>query len=187
MVVALGVGTAVVHTSLNDQAFIADRLSFYDFPTRLNGKTFQAEALTEGELDILKPDDYFLGRYQHDDGSNVGLYMVYYEEQSEGSALHSPRVCIPGGGWEIVDETVRAVSLGVDGSQLAVNRVVIQKGELTQVVYYWIDQMGRTYTNEYLARISLLKSATLNNRSDGALLRVNTIVHDATLQPPTRN
>ena len=38
--------------------------------------------------------------------------------------------------------------------------------------------MGETYTNEYLARASLLKSATLDQRSDGALLRVNTLVRD---------
>ncbi len=171
------VAASVAAVTFNSTAFVPDRLSFYDFPTRLGDKQLYAKGLGLGEIEILRPDDYFLGDYVSDSGDLVGLYMIYYEEQKEGSALHSPKVCIPGGGWEIVDENIRVISLGVD-VEVAVNRAVIQRGEITQVVYYWIDQMGVTYTNEYLARASLLKSATLKGRSDGALVRVNSVVHD---------
>ncbi len=179
------VAAAVLAVTLNSTPYVPERLSFYDFPTQLGNKALRTKSLSQGEIDILRPDDYFLGDFVSDAGDLVGLYMVYYDEQKEGSALHSPKVCIPGGGWIIADESVRAVALGPN-SEIEVNRVVIRKGELTQVVYYWIDQMGQTFTNEYLARASLLKSATLNNRSDGALVRVNTVVHDGDFEAADR-
>lgn len=177
LAVAALVTTSVLALTFNGTSYVPDRLSFYDFPTRLGERLLDPRSLSAGEIEILRPDDYFLGNYSSDAGDTVGLYMVYYAEQKEGSALHSPKVCIPGGGWEIRDEQIRSITIS-DQLTVSVNRVIIHKGEVTQVVYYWIDQMGVTYTNEYLARASLLKSATLNSRSDGALVRVNTVVHD---------
>ena len=169
--------SAVAYSQVTYDSYIPERAQFNEFPSRLVGRSMQPQALSAGELEILKPDDYLLANYSTGTDSDIGLYMIYYREQKEGSALHSPQVCIPGGGWTIVDDTVHSIELS-DGSLLAVNRVIIQKGDVSQVVYYWIDQMGVTYTNEYLARASLLKSATFDQRSDGALLRVNTLVRD---------
>ena len=75
-------------------------------------------SLDRGRLEILKPDDYLLANYSTGTDSDIGLYMIYYREQKEGSALHYLR-CIPGGGWSIVDDKVHSIELS-DGSRLAV-------------------------------------------------------------------
>lgn len=169
---------SVIYLNVSRQAVIPEREAFSNFPMRINNQNVNLSSLEPEVLDILRPDDYFLGSYSDRQSNPIDLYMVYYAEQHDGSALHSPRVCIPGGGWVIEDESVIDFKLRGAQSTQAVNRVVIRKGEFTQLVYYWIDQMGVTFTNEYVARASLLKSAVLQNRSDGALVRVNVLVEN---------
>ena len=60
--------------------------------------------------------------------------------------------------------------------ELEVNRVVLQKGEYKQLVYYWFQQRGRTITNEYLVKWYLFWDALTKNRTDGALVRLATPV-----------
>jgi EpsI family protein len=60
--------------------------------------------------------------------------------------------------------------------QIAVNRVVIERGDLKQVVYYWFDQRGRVLTNEYLVKWYIFWDSLTRNRTDGAMLRLTTPV-----------
>ena len=90
--------------------------------------------------------------------------------------MHSPRSCIPGDGWEIESLSRRPVE-GIavpGGGALTVNRVVIAKGDLRQVVYYWFAQRGRHLTNEYLVKWYFFIDGLTRNRTDGALVRLVT-------------
>ena len=104
----------------------------------------------------------------------INLYVAYYGSQRTGAAIHSPRSCIPGGGWEITDLTQIELSnaLGMEG--LFVNRTIIQLGDQRQLVYYWFQQRGRTFTSEYMAKWYLFQDGITMARSDGALVRLIT-------------
>ena len=56
------------------------------------------------------------------------------------------------------------------------NRVVIQKGDQKQIVLYWFKQRERHLTNEYLVKAYLLWDAFSRQRTDGALVRLATLV-----------
>ena len=56
--------------------------------------------------------------------------------------------------------------------------MLIQKGEVRQLVYYWFQQRGRVITNEYLVKWFIFRDALFDNRTDGALVRVTTLVPD---------
>ena len=104
----------------------------------------------------------------------MNFYIAYYGSQRAGASIHSPRSCIPGGGWEITDLSQQDLSdtLGMEGPK--VNRAIIRLGDQRQLVYYWFEQRGRTITNEYLAKWYLLQDGLTMNRSDGALVRLVT-------------
>ena len=93
-----------------------------------------------------------------------------------GAAPHSPKVCIPCGGWEITAFSPAELPFTQDGAPLQYNRVIIRKGETEQLVYYWFQGRGRSISNEYLMKWYLLVDALLENRSDGALIRLTTPV-----------
>lgn len=152
---------------------VPSRETFASFPLQLGDWSGQRQILDRVYLDNLKLDDYLLANYTAANGSPVNLYVAWYDTQGVGKATHSPRGCIPGGGWRIVDlrqAPVSGVSMG--GAPLMVNRALIEYGDQRDLVYYWFMQRGRVVTNEYLVKWYLLVDALLRHRTDGALVRL---------------
>src|SRR5262245_19393332 len=51
-------------------------------------------------LNILKPRDYLMRHDQDASGRSVSLFIAYWDSQWRGAQPHSPKNCLPGGGWE---------------------------------------------------------------------------------------
>ena len=62
------------------------------------------------------------------------------------------------------------------GVPLVVNRIITQKGDYKQLVYYWFQGRGRNITNEYMVKWYLFWDALTRNRTDGALVRLITFL-----------
>jgi EpsI family protein len=124
-------------------------------------------------LEQLQLDDYLIADYRSPEGDLVNFYVAWYDNQRAGHSAHSPRSCLPGGGW-VINRHTREVVEGTagDGRPLEVNRVEIQMGANRQLVYYWFQQRGRIITNEYLVKWWLFWDSLTRNRSDGALVRL---------------
>ena len=154
-----------------------ERKQYTQFPLefdRWQGKTGYLEQIY---IDALKLTDYIMNDYQSSDGGTVNLYSAYYSSQKKGASAHSPRSCIPGGGWRIASLTQKVIEgVSVDGTPLEVNRLVIQKDEVKQLVYYWFQQRGRVVSNEYMMKWWLFWDSMNDHRTDGALMRLTTIL-----------
>lgn len=150
-----------------------DRLPLTAFPLQLEEWRASESRLDTQIESSLGLDDYVLADYRRANGEIVNFYAAYYGSQRKGISPHSPQVCIPGGGWLITDLERKSVALG-NSQTFAVNRVLIQRGEQRQLVYYWFEQRGRRIANEYWMKWYLLTDAVMRNRSDGALVRLTT-------------
>jgi exosortase D (VPLPA-CTERM-specific) len=167
------------------------RADLTEFPLQFGPWRGRRQALEAVYLDTLKLDDYILADFVRDApeaegirgaaaGAPVNLYIAYYASQRTGEAAHSPRSCLPGGGWRILDFTQREVAgVRLNGAPLRVNRAIVQHGTDRQLVYYWFQERGRDITNEYLVKWYLLEDALLRNRTDGALIRLVTPVRES--------
>ena len=121
--------------------------------------------------------EYVMINYQNQQHRPVNFYVAYYASQRKGVSPHSPKVCIPGGGWEIAKFSRTRVD------EMPVNRVLIRKGTQDQIVYYWFEERGTPIANEYLKKWMLFKDALFLNRTDGSLVRVTTpVLNDETLE-----
>ena len=160
-----------------------ERADFTVLPLQIGPWQGRRQALETVYLDRLKLDDYILADFVSEAQpaeAPVNLYVAYYASQRTGEAAHSPRSCLPGGGWRILDFTQREVAgVRVHGAPLRVNRVIVQHGSYRELVYYWFQERGRDVTDEYLVKWYLLKDALLRNRTDGALVRVITPLAEA--------
>jgi EpsI family protein len=105
----------------------------------------------------------------------VWLYVGYYGSQRTGATYHSPKNCLPGGGWVFKSsEHVTGVLPGLPDAEI--NRVVIEKGFDRQLILYWYQDRGRVIASEYAAKGYLILDAATRNRTDGALVRISTPV-----------
>ncbi|MEW8031751.1 MAG: VPLPA-CTERM-specific exosortase XrtD [Candidatus Thiodiazotropha endolucinida] len=161
----------------SQQAILPERQDFSGFPMQIENWRGNENRLEDIYLKSLKLDDYLIGNYADSMGSVVNFYIAYYASQQAGSAAHSPRSCIPGGGWEIEQVTQVAIpDIQVNGEVLNVNRLVIKRGEYKQLVYYWFQQRGRVMTNEWLVKWYLFFDGLTMRRTDGALVRLTTSI-----------
>jgi EpsI family protein len=99
------------------------------------------------------------------------VYVGYYDRQVRGSTIHSPKNCLPGGGWEAVESRAILVSRP-DGRSIRANRYVVQQNDQRALVMYWYQGRGRTESNEYRVKWDLLRDAALSGRTEEALVRI---------------
>lgn len=167
------------------------RADFAEFPLQFGRWRGQRQTLEAVYFDTLKLDDYVLADFVSQgtgsdvspsaqaDGAAVNLYVAYYASQRGGHSAHTPRSCLPGGGWRILEFGQHEIP-GVRGNAapLRVNRAIVEHGAERELVYYWFRERGRNVTNEYLVKWYLVQDALLRNRTDGALVRLITPLRD---------
>lgn len=128
--------------------------------------------LPTGEKQILKADDY-LNRVYLGNRSQIGLFIAYYRSQQSGDALHSPKNCLPGSGWDpVMSETIRIPNGAQPGTYFVANHYLVQKDEMMQDVIYWYQANHRIFASEYWGKIYLVTDALTKNRTDGAIIRL---------------
>ena len=97
---AAGMATYFVSTR---HEILPERISFANFPAALGdwiGHRSSIDVQTEQALGLT---DYIMSDYAKKDGRPVNFYVAYYASQRSGLSPHSPSVCIPGNGWQIID------------------------------------------------------------------------------------
>ena len=150
-----------------------ERQIFASFPRQIGDWTGQATSLDPAVEQTLGATDYLNATYIHpDDGTGVSFFAAWYANQTEGSGIHSPEVCLPVGGWEVFSLAASPVSFpDTVYGDFQLNRAVIEKGLSRQLVYYWFDQRGQRMTSDYAAKASVVYDSLTRGRSDGAMVR----------------
>lgn len=181
-------GTWGFLTSRSRAEPVLERKAFSDLPLRMGAFAGRDLEMSQEVLDLLKLSDYVMRAYvpassERPEGAFAGqtrqaaapvwLYVGYYGSQRTGATYHSPKNCLPGGGWVFKSsEPVTGVLPGRPDA--AINRVVIERGFDRQMILYWYQDRGRIVASEYVAKGYLILDATTRNRTDGALVRIST-------------
>lgn len=154
-----------------------ERSEFSSWPRRLGA--WQQEggprALSTRIEGVLGADDYRSVTLANPNyPGTVEFFSAWYADQSQGG-VHSPEICLPGGGWEIawLERTDVTQKLGWE-TPFVINRAIIQKGEARMMVYYWFDQKGRKIAWDMEAKFFLMVDGIRTGRTDGALVRLTT-------------
>jgi EpsI family protein len=129
--------------------------------------------------DALGVDDSFLANYTSSEGQPVQLYIGYYQSQREGDLIHSPKNCMPGAGWQIVESTIEKIDVNdTNYRQVEAVRFRLKNGMREQIVLYWYQSRGRVITSEYLQKIYLVLDSITRRRTDGSFVRLITPIQD---------
>jgi EpsI family protein len=135
----------------------------------------ESSAFTDDIQNVLKASDYVMRRFTDASGRSLWLFIGYWETQRKGAQPHSPQNCLPGSGWEPLEVSRIAIPLG--GTTLTVNRMVIQKDDQRQLLFYWYRAQGASVASELDAKLHMMKNAVVRNRTDGAMIRVSSPIY----------
>jgi EpsI family protein len=134
------------------------------------GYTAHDQQVSDEERRVAGMSDYVARAYAHDSTVAFTTLVSYYDRQSQGKTIHSPRNCLPGAGWEILHGGTRTIE--TDGAKYVVNRYLLKNGPMTAVAYYWYQGRGRVVASEYAVKWNLLRDAALLGHTEEALVRV---------------
>jgi len=164
----LALGAAAL-LRIGGQADTPLRGSLDSLPRELAGYSGRDQQVSADEQRVAGMDKYLMRAYLRD-SSYFSLYVGYYRAQNQGKSIHSPKNCLPGAGWEPVENGTRSLTVGA--SPITVNRYVLEKGTTRAVVYYWYQGRGRISWNEYAVKWELLRDKAMYGRSEEALVRI---------------
>jgi EpsI family protein len=148
---------------------------FSVIPLEIDGWVGTEYALSDFTLEVLKATSTTSRRYRRPDGAEASLFMGYFDDQRYGSQIHSPKHCLPGGGWGILESGPHDIK--INGQEFSVNRVVIGNKKMRQVVYYWFRTRSGILTNEYALKLDLVLNSVQLRPTDAALIRLVVDIH----------
>ena len=144
-------------------------------PREIEGYGSRDIELTADEGEVAGVTSYLSRLFAPADTAAPGprffaVYIGYYDRQTSGKTIHSPKNCLPGAGWEPLVNQRSAIA--TDSGSFTVNRWLIQKGNEQALVLYWYQGRGRVQASEYAVKWDLVRDAALRRRSEEALVRI---------------
>ena len=133
--------------------------------------------ITEDEYALLETRNAFTRRYFTQDGKEVYIFIVYSQHNRKVS--HPPEVCYLGNGVSIIKSEMERLDGPKEYSLLKTNKLLLEKGDLRQVAYYWF-KVGHSFTANYWKQQGLIALKTLLGKpASSALIRVSASVKDS--------
>ena len=168
-----------IYHYLARQAVITPRTTFASFPMEFGDwRCDEKLSLEPAVLENLGATDYLICDY-HTPHEVVSLYVGYHATQiredgggSGENSIHPPAHCLPGSGWDIIDSRTVPLDLpGLPQADAHVKRLLIARGRLRQVVYYWYQTQGRVVSEDWKKILYVGYDRAVHGRTDGALVR----------------
>ena len=169
-VAVLGLGVLLI-SGMREQYAVPAVQPMATISASINDIVGKSVVIDSAERRVAGMTDYVLREYGSDSGYLFSVYVGYYDRQVQGKAIHSPKNCLPGAGWEVMSaERLSADDMGVKGG--SINRVLLANQGVRALVYYWYQGRGRVEASEYKVKWNLLRDAALEGRTEEALVRI---------------
>ena len=144
------------------------------FPSRLEGWAMRQDFPIDPEVQqVLKADDTLDREYVNSSGTaDVIFFVAFFKTQRYGQSPHSPKNCLPGAGFEPVENSTIRIAVPQWNSPIEVNKYVTERGDEKSVTLYWYQGHNRIIASEYAARFWLVMDAIRFRRSDTSIVKV---------------
>lgn len=140
-------------------------------PFEIDGFRGEEHRFSEFNYEILKADTTTLRLYQGQDDDAYWLFIAYFESQKYGSQIHSPKHCLPGGGWQILQHDPYEL-IRPGGGTKTVNLLVIADRGRRQLMLYWFETRGGAIRSEFGLKWDLVMNSLFFRPTDAAIVRL---------------
>lgn len=133
----------------------------------------QDVSLDETVYDILETRTIIHRSFTGDNGENVFLSVVHYQDTKVG--FHSPEACL-GGIGEKVDKTNKKIVLYSGNQQIKIHVAqIISKRSTGQTLTYYFYKSGQFIGSNYIKmRLNIAANKITMNDTRGSLIRIST-------------
>lgn len=172
-IVLLGSAGLFIQFGTSNVLKVPARERLAGLPSEFVGWRNSPQEVNSSVLEVLGADDFIITDLSNSAAEKFNLYIAYLDMQRHGHSWHSPRQCIPGGGWQITTHDI-VPTTSASGETYHYNRIIIENRGARQLLYYWYDQRGRRTANEFMMKALVVVDAIRIRRTDGAMIRIMT-------------
>jgi|SRR5450755_3698257 EpsI family protein len=174
VVALLLTGTGLFLRAVDRHQSVLPRIALASFPIELKSWAGTDIPIPAGTSKRLGAGEFLQRTYRDpaSSGAYVDLYVAYIRDQ-HALFRHLPQDCLEGSGWTPVEATTTTIALPGD-APFSANRYLIAKGDDRQLVLFWYSARGRRVAGEDWINVYLALDSLRLNRSDNALIRMNT-------------
>ena len=105
----------------------------------------------------------------------VIAYVGFFDDLPTVLEVHTPEVCYPSQGWNIVSS--RKLHGGVfRGKQIPAEEIVAEKLGNRRLIVWWYNAGSRVFETRIRYIFAMLAMSTLTGRTDGSMVRLETPV-----------
>ena len=160
-----------VHAVKYSRVISTERVQLEQFPEQFGDWHITEHGqLSQQVLDVLKSDQQIMRKYVNSHGDYVWLFLAYFRDQKYGEQIHSPRHCLPGGGWSIVNNGKIKFKNPVS---FEANRLAIQQNDQKEIMSYWFWTRNGIIRSEFRLKFDLAINSLLRRPTDAAFVRLN--------------
>jgi len=162
-----------------------EQIELSAIPDQIGPYFGREQAIDSISLSVLRADNAVLKQYRNEHGNEYDLFVGYFGRQTFGSAIHSPKNCLPGSGWRIDAQQRLTIQLD-DSMTREVNDLLIRFQSRRAVMLYWFETRLGATSNEYGLKLSLFRNALLFHPTDAAFIRITVEVGEGSIEEATR-
>lgn len=157
------------------------------FPSVIGSWRLSRDLPVEPEVEaVLKADDTLSRTYTNTANEGVFLFVAFFKTQRAGQAPHSPKNCLPGAGWEPLENRIIQVDVPPRQRPIEINKYVVAHGSSKIVTLYWYQSRDRVIASEFAAKFWLVADSIRYDRSDSSLVKVEVAVNENDTDAATR-
>jgi exosortase len=142
-------------------------------PMRLGDWVGHDQVVDKDIIERSQTDEYISRVYEDPThpGRSLSLWINY---SKEGLNLrHSPKICLPSGGWTMVESQCRVLEVERPSEKpLALTRLVYSQGELVQGIGFWYYIFGEGGVERYVRRLPITSRSSHGRTTRGSGLTV---------------
>jgi EpsI family protein len=178
-------GASLLLNAVNHDETVVPRQPLRELAYNLGVWKGEERPLQQETVQAVAVTDYMNRLYGTQGSAPIQLYVGYYSSQRTRDTVHSPKNCLPGSGWDPIHAGYATISLPY-GRKIVINEYVIQQDQNKQLVFYWYQGRGRVIASEYWGKFWMVTDAISRNRTDSALIRLNTSMNDGETEARSR-
>lgn len=175
IILALFLSTFVGISMVGKVHEVPIKKSLTSFPEQIGEwRRVSQRDLSEDVISLLGVNDYINYNYQLADDVVVNVYISYFSAVGVTGEYHSPRNCLPGGGWQIASVTPLPLkAMDQEGERdFVIQSMMVHNGAESQRTLYWYQNRGRIIASEYWEKFYLVWDAIFKQRRDGSFVRI---------------
>ena len=145
---ASGIGLVIIGLFFFSQSPSPSVKDLSSFPMSIAGwQANEDMTLSKRIFRATQATDYVFRDYLKN-GNIIKFYLAFHDKDM---MVHTPTLCMPGAGWEIVDHKTVKVMLGE--KERKTSFMLLKKGIQTTAVLYWFQVESKVYPNIYVQKL----------------------------------